>query len=95
MTLFFGKTNRIKFNQKNYDYVFNDHESQEKLKKSEEEPSLLKLIEAWLERTPGLVTFDYNEHGSKIEYNYLLQEYEKSVNQYLRDSYLVPAEVNT
>jgi hypothetical protein len=54
---------------------------------------LLKLIEAWLERTPGLVTFDYNEHGGKIEYNYLLQEYEKSVNNYLKDSYLVPAEV--
>lgn len=87
-----SEANRIKFNQKHYDYVFNDHESKEQLKKSEEEPSLLKLIEAWLERTPGLVTFDYNEHGSKIEYNYLLQEYEKSVSQYLKDSYLVPAE---
>jgi len=85
-------TNRIKFNQKNYDYVFNDHESQDSLRTSEEEPSLLKLIEAWLERTPGLVTFDYNEHGSKIEYNYLLQEYEKSVSQYLKDSYLTPAD---
>jgi hypothetical protein len=73
--------------------VFNDHESQDSLRTSEEEPSLLKLIEAWLERTPGLVTFDYNEHGSKIEYNYLLQEYEKSVSQYLKDSYLTPADV--
>jgi hypothetical protein len=57
-------------------------------------PSLLKLIEAWLERTPGLVAVDYNEHGSKIEYNYLLQEYEKSVTKYLQESYIGPAEVS-
>lgn len=84
---------RIKFNQQKYDYLFTDDESKEAIRKSVEEPSMLKLIEAWLERTPGLVTFDYNEQGSKIEYNYLLKEYEKSVNQYLKDTYVTPAQV--
>lgn len=40
---------RIKFNQERYDYVF-DEESKELLKKTEEGPSLLRTIEAWLER---------------------------------------------
>jgi hypothetical protein len=85
---------RIKFNQEKYDYVF-DEESKETLKKTEEEPSLLKTIEAWLERTPGLATYDYTETGNKIEDNFLLKEYEKSVNRYLKDTYVLPAEVKT
>ena len=85
---------RIKFNQQPYDYLFTDDESKNQLKDSLEHPSLLKLIEAWLERTPGLVTFDYNENGNKVEDNYLLKEYEKSVNKYLKDTYVTPAEVN-
>lgn len=88
--------NRIKFNQKQYDYVFeNDKQAKDQIKDAEDEPTLLKLIEAWLERTPGLVTYDFTENGSKVEYNYLLQEYEKGVTQYLKDSYLIPAEVNS
>jgi hypothetical protein len=83
---------RIKFNQQNYDYVFNDDESKEKLKKSTTGPSLLKLIDAWLERTPGLVTFD-SENGNKVEENFLLKEYEKSVRAFLHDTYVKPAEV--
>lgn len=86
--------NRIKFNQKQYDYVFeNDKQAKDQIKDAEDEPTLLKLVEAWLERTPGLVKYDYTENGSKVEYNYLLQEYEKGVTQYLKDSYLIPAEV--
>lgn len=86
---------RIKFNQQPYDYVFEDKESKDSLKKSLEQPSLLKLIEAWLERTPGLVTFDYTENGHKVEDNYLLKEYEKSVNKFLSDSFVKAAEEET
>jgi tryptophan 2,3-dioxygenase len=85
---------RIKFNQERYDYVF-DEESKELLKKTEEGPSLLRTIEAWLERTPGLATYDYTESGNKIEDNFLLKEYEKSVNRYLKDTYVTPAEEET
>lgn len=73
--------------------MFTDEESKESLKNSTEKPTLLKLIDAWLERTPGLVSFDYNENGNKVEYNYLLKEYEKSVHRYLHDTYVAPAEV--
>lgn len=83
---------RIKFNQQKYDYLFTDSETKEKIRKSVEEPSLLRLINAWLERTPGLVTCEETENGSK-EYNYLLKEYEKSVNQYLEDTYVKAAQV--
>ena len=88
-----GENLRIKFNQQKYDYLFTDSETKEKIRKSVEEPSLLKLINAWLERTPGLVTCEETENGSK-EYNYLLKEYEKSVNQYLKDTYVKAAQVN-
>ncbi|RMZ93288.1 tryptophan 2-3-dioxygenase, partial [Brachionus plicatilis] len=85
---------RIKFNQQKYDYLFTDSETKEKIRKSVEEPSLLKLINAWLERTPGLVTCEQTENGSK-EYNYLLKEYEKSVNEYLEDTYVKAAQEET
>jgi len=52
----------------------------------------LKTIEAWLERTPGLATYDYNEKGEQVEGNFLLKEYEKSVKQYFQDTYLTPAD---
>jgi len=83
---------RIKYNQLSYNHVFTDTESRESLNKSEQEPTLLKLINAWLERTPGLVSFDVNEKGTRVEYNYLLKEYEKSVHRYLKDTYVTPAE---
>lgn len=78
----------------NYDHVFTEEESKEKLQKSREVPTLLKLIDAWLARTPGLVNYDINESGNKVEYNYMCKEYEKSVNQYLIDTYVKPAEVS-
>ncbi len=86
---------RIKFNQQPYDYLFTDTESKEKIKTSTEEPTLLKLIVAWLERTPGLVTHDYCENGNKVEDNFFLKEYEKSVQKYLYDTYITPAEEET
>ena len=85
---------RIKFNQQNYDYLFTDTESREQIRDSTENPSLLKLIEAWLERTPGLVIKKDNENGNKVEINHFRDEYEKAVITYLKESYLDPAEVN-
>jgi len=73
--------------------VFTDHESQEKISKTKQEPTLLRLIDNWLARTPGLVSSDISEDGSKVEYNYMCTEYEKSVKQYLIDTYVNPAEV--
>jgi tryptophan 2,3-dioxygenase len=87
------ESSRINFNKQKYDYLFTDEESKETIRKSVEGPNLLKLIQAWLERTPGLVSVDYTECGKQIEYNYLLREYEKSVNKYLKDTYVTPAEV--
>ncbi|CAF0885374.1 unnamed protein product [Brachionus calyciflorus] len=86
---------RIKFNQQKYDYLFTDSETKEKIRKSVEETSMLKLIEAWLERTPGLVCFEHHENGDKVEYNYLLKEYEIGVNNYLKDTYLKAAQEET
>jgi len=86
------ETSRINFNKQKYDYLFTDEESKEAIRKSVEGSNLLKLIQAWLERTPGLVSVDYTECGKQIEYNYLLREYEKSVNTYLKDTYVTPAE---
>jgi tryptophan 2,3-dioxygenase len=61
---------RFKFNQQPYDYPFTDEESRTALKRSVDEPSMLRLIEAWLERTPGLVHYEHNEDtGTTVEYN--------------------------
>lgn len=84
---------RIKFNQQKYDYHFIDEESKEAIKNSVEQPTLLKLIEAWLERTPGLVTHKHDEEGNKVEIQHFRDEYEKAVRQYCKDIYLDPAEV--
>ena len=73
--------------------MFTDHEARETLNKTKEEPTLLRLIDAWLARTPGLVSYDINESGKQVEYNYMCKEYEKSVNEYLIDTYVKPAEV--
>ena len=64
------------------------------IKDSIEKPSLLKLIEAWLERTPGVIVHIINENGNRIEVNHFKDEYEKAVLRYLKDSYLDPAEVS-
>jgi len=46
---------RVRYNQSNYRRVYEKNPEQLKeLIASEEEPSLSDLIQAWLERTPGL-----------------------------------------
>ncbi|XP_061193029.1 tryptophan 2,3-dioxygenase-like isoform X1 [Saccostrea echinata] len=51
--------NRIKYNQQHYMKVFNDEESIKMLMDSVEQPSLLAVVERWLERTPGLQRHDF------------------------------------
>merc|ERR1719431_2486110 len=46
---------RVRYNQTNYRRVYESHPEQlEKLVATEDEPSLSDLVQAWLERTPGL-----------------------------------------
>jgi len=85
---------RIKFNQNKYDYIFVNDDEKATIKKSVDEPSILKLIEAWLERTPGL-TIQIEIDGSKTESNHFKEDYEKAVVRYLKDTYLDPADVET
>lgn len=85
---------RIKFNQHKYDYIFESEDEKDAIKKSVEESSILKLIEAWLERTPGL-TIQIESDGSKTESNHFKEEYEKAVYRYLKDTYLDPADVRS
>merc|ERR1712127_202356 len=61
-----AEANRIKYNQLPYDHVFTDHDSIDRLGNAKKEPTLLKLIDAWLARTPGLVSFDINESGKQV-----------------------------
>ncbi len=44
---------RVKYAQKNYEHA-HQGELLEEIKQAEVEPSLLTLVEKWLERTPGL-----------------------------------------
>jgi len=47
------KDNRISYNQQDYGNVF-EGEMRQALEESEKSPSVFKLVEAWLERNPGL-----------------------------------------
>lgn len=64
-------------NQRSQPYldVFKDTQCIEEIKKSESEPSLFKLIERWLERTPGLEEDGFN----------FLAKYCDAVNNMLQD----------
>ena len=73
--------------------MFNDSESQKSIHDSVQQPNLLKLIEKWLERTPGLVIHSDDKNGSKVESNHFKDAYEKSVYKFLKDTYMDPAEV--
>lgn len=84
---------RIKYNQLPYDHVFKDHPFKDSLKKSETNMSLLKLIEAWLERTPCLVSYKYDKEGNKNETNFFLNEFQKGFERYIQDTYLKPIEI--
>uniref|UniRef100_A0A452H9B5 Tryptophan 2,3-dioxygenase n=1 Tax=Gopherus agassizii TaxID=38772 RepID=A0A452H9B5_9SAUR len=60
---------RVPYNRRHYRDNFKGHEN-ELLLKSEQEPTLLQLVEAWLERTPGLEPEGFNFWG-KLEVNVL------------------------
>ncbi len=74
--------------------MFNDGESKQSISDSVQKPNLLKLIEKWLERTPGLVIHSDDQNGSKVESNRFKEAYEKSVYRFLKDTYMDPAEVS-
>ncbi|XP_012732379.2 tryptophan 2,3-dioxygenase A [Fundulus heteroclitus] len=50
---------RVPYNRRHYKDFFKGHES-EMLLETEQEPTLLKLVEEWLERTPGLEVDGFN-----------------------------------
>ncbi|KAH8304331.1 hypothetical protein KR059_006769, partial [Drosophila kikkawai] len=50
---------RVRYNQK-YSDVFSDEEARNAIRSSEHEPSLLELVQRWLERTPGLEESGFN-----------------------------------
>lgn len=51
---------RVKYNQKYSEAFGNESTAMEAILKSENEPSMLDLIQKWLERTPGLETDGFN-----------------------------------
>lgn len=51
---------RVKYNQKYSEAFGNESAAMEAILKSESEPSMLDLIQKWLERTPGLETDGFN-----------------------------------
>ncbi|XP_057314135.1 tryptophan 2,3-dioxygenase-like isoform X1 [Hydractinia symbiolongicarpus] len=48
------KENRINYNSTKYSDAFKDDEIRAKVLLAEDEPSIFNVVEAWLERTPGL-----------------------------------------
>lgn len=73
--------NRIRYNQAYYKDVFNDAKSTKDLDDSLREPSLLRVLEKWLERTPGL---------HKDEFHFW-NRFKVSVQGWLRNEFLAPA----
>lgn len=58
---------RVPYNRRHYRDIFLGEEN-EALLRSEQEPTLLQLVEQWLERTPGLATEGFNFWG-KLQAN--------------------------
>jgi tryptophan 2,3-dioxygenase len=52
---------RVKYNQQHYRDVFRTDKEMEDLVDSETQPSLFKLVEKWLERTPGVMSNNDDE----------------------------------
>uniref|UniRef100_T1PGE3 Tryptophan 2,3-dioxygenase n=1 Tax=Musca domestica TaxID=7370 RepID=T1PGE3_MUSDO len=70
---------RVKYNQKYSEAFGNNSESVNAIIRSETEPSLLELIEKWLERTPGLEENGFNFwHKFQVSVDKFLAEQEKS-----------------
>lgn len=75
---------RIKYNAQHYKNVFLNKDELTALENSEKEPSLLMLIQNWLERTPGLkqaTAVDGEEEEG------FWPKYERAVTRYLSDLY--------
>lgn len=51
---------RVKYNQKYTDVFGSDAQALNAIRSSEDEPSLLELVQRWLERTPGLEEDGFN-----------------------------------
>ncbi|XP_073501045.1 tryptophan 2,3-dioxygenase [Phyllobates terribilis] len=69
---------RVPYNRRHYRDSFKGKEN-EVLLRSEEEPTLLGLVEAWLERTPGLEEVGFNFWG-KLQVN-IFQGLEEELKQ--------------
>ncbi|CAN2388759.1 tryptophan catabolic process to acetyl-CoA [Pristimantis euphronides] len=69
---------RVPYNRRHYRDNFKGKEN-EILLRSEEEPTLLGLVEAWLERTPGLEEVGFNFWG-KLQVN-IFQGLEEEIQQ--------------
>jgi len=69
-------TRRVKYNAQHYREVFRTAEEQKAITDSETQPSLLELVEKWLERTPGMAP-----EGSSCSW----QRYVWAVKRYLCD----------
>ncbi|XP_022919231.1 tryptophan 2,3-dioxygenase [Onthophagus taurus] len=74
--------NRVKYNQ-NYQRVFGDDpEAVKRIEDSEKQPSLVVLVEKWLERSPGLELSGFNFWGKyQKAVEKLLSEHEKLANE--------------
>ncbi|XGW17821.1 hypothetical protein V3C99_002432 [Haemonchus contortus] len=74
---------RIKYNAQHYKNVFLDEKDVKAVEQSETEPSLLKLVQNWLERTPGMerASIDGEEEEG------FWPKYERAVKRYLNDLY--------
>ncbi|GFR97648.1 tryptophan 2,3-dioxygenase [Elysia marginata] len=73
---------RVKYNQQHYAKVFEREDQLQQVKDSVEQDSLFQLVERWLERTPGLNFKSFN----------FWELYKRSVDRWLQDIILSPAE---
>ncbi|EDW00104.1 tryptophan 2,3-dioxygenase [Drosophila grimshawi] len=64
---------RVKYNQKYSDVFGNDERALNAIRSSEDNPSLLELVQRWLERTPGLEADGFN----------FWEKFQHSVDQFL------------
>ncbi|RUS78060.1 hypothetical protein EGW08_014172 [Elysia chlorotica] len=76
------ESSRVKYNQQHYAKVFNREDQLKQVKDSVEQDSLFQLVERWLERTPGLNFKSFN----------FWELYKRSVDRWLQDIILSPAE---
>uniref|UniRef100_A0A1I8H7W9 Tryptophan 2,3-dioxygenase n=1 Tax=Macrostomum lignano TaxID=282301 RepID=A0A1I8H7W9_9PLAT len=79
---------RVKYNQQHYRRVFSDDDSLRALEESSAQPSLLDLVQRWLERTPGL------NRTEDCDFQFW-EEYKMAVERMLHEEYLLPAERET